>query len=245
MMITQMMRSRWIVLFCAFALSAAARADELEYTIKSVDSPANTLTLESGTLQAVTIHLGASASITVNGGPGVLGDLQPGMIVKVSQVEPGEAISITFERMAPTPQPTPITSIDAPDPLVVDGDSRKSLNITIIPRSPNAFVINDVRKGVKIELQYVSGTWKRMGVIAQYNPDTDQVPWDDRLALTLSGSGNTGGQVLAVVPPHTQGHPFVFEAQQDYPRLVLRINAKTFYGPGQVVYELGLAPPDE
>jgi hypothetical protein len=104
-------------------------------------------------------------------------------------------------------------------------------------------LIKDVRKGVKIEFHYNTGMWKNHGVIPTVNPDDPTSETVCRLAIALPGVGDQPGDTVVLVPPDTKTRRFVFEAQQDYPALALRINFNTFQGPGHVVYDLHITPP--
>jgi hypothetical protein len=168
------------------------------------------------------------------------------MIVKVTLFSPGVAQSIESDAMAAGPEVTPIPSVDAmPDPTQSDDQSGKSLKVIITPKSPDAFIIKNVRKGVRIEFHYISGTWRAGGTNPNLNPDFGSTGDGNRLAIALPSSGGQAGEVVAVVPPGTQLRGFIFEAQQDYPSLVLRINNHKFHGPGAVVYDLHIMPPQE
>jgi len=119
---------------------------------------------------------------------------------------------------------------------------------TIPANSPDAFPLGEVRKGTRISLQYVGGKWKSFGHVASSNPDDEKTQGGDscRVAIALPSKAGKGGDVLAVVPPDTKKRPFVFEAQSEYPGLVLRINGsdKSFpHNPGRVEYSVEILPP--
>ena len=49
--------------------------------------------------------------------------------------------------------------------------------------------------------------------------------------------------MLAIVPTGTKKRPFVFEADKDYPGLVLRIHGGPSSNPGKVTYDVVVLPP--
>ena len=53
------------------------------------------------------------------------------------------------------------------------------------------------------------------------------------------------GDILAIVPGNTAKKPFVFEADKDYPGVVLRIHDYNGFGgnPGSAEYNLKVLPP--
>src|SRR5260221_9296125 len=113
---------------------------------------------------------------------------------------------------------------------------------TIPANSPDGFLITDIRKGSKIFLQYSEGKWKSWGRFATENPDSETTERGDacRVVIALPSKDGKAGEVLAIVPPNTRQRPFMFEAESDYPRLVLRINDKNnsfSENPGSVQYE--------
>jgi hypothetical protein len=123
-----------------------------------------------------------------------------------------------------------------------------SVMTAVIPaNSPDGYSLGAVRKGTKITFQYVSGRWKSWGHIPTACPDDVKPPGGQncRLAIALAGTDGTIGDVIATIPAGTRDTPFVFEAQEDYPSLFLRINSPTFDGPGKVVYALNVEAPSD
>ncbi len=126
----------------------------------------------------------------------------------------------------------------APAPPVPGG---QAIDAVIPADNPNGFTIPNVRNGSTITFQYLGGIWKSWGHIATSNPDDAQTKGGDRcrLAIALPSSGGVLGQVVAIVPPGTAKMAYTFQAKQDYPSLVLRINGNSFKGnPGKVHYRL-------
>jgi hypothetical protein len=85
-----------------------------------------------------------------------------------------------------------------------------------------------MRKGQRIHLQYVSGTWKGWDKYATESPDA-KVPQDpnagDRCRLVICEVVGRGqSRVLVVVPPSTMNNPFEWSADRDYDRIIFRIN---------------------
>jgi len=148
---------------------------------------------------------------------------------------------------APAASPTApeVTSADPTPAAVASGlvsaKTSLSLRAVITANSPDAFRIEDVRKGTKITFQFIGGKWKSFGRIATENPDVAVSERGDacRLVVALPSQNGVAGSVLAMVPPETQQKPFVFEAAADYPKVVLRINDEdnTYENnPGSVEY---------
>ncbi|EDY18532.1 hypothetical protein CfE428DRAFT_3917 [Chthoniobacter flavus Ellin428] len=130
----------------------------------------------------------------------------------------------------------------------LEASASRMANAVIAANSPEAFTLTGVRQGTKITLQYLRGAWKSWGRIATAQPDDPNAEGGDvcRLAIALPVKDGKVGEVLAVVRPNTRKEAFVFEAQQDYPTLVLRINSKdiSYSGnPGSVEYKLSVQPP--
>jgi hypothetical protein len=116
----------------------------------------------------------------------------------------------------------------------------ESLSASIYANSAGGYSLGEVRTGTKITFQYVGGKWKSWGHKATESPDDANPQGGDkcRLAIALPGEDGGIGAVIATVPAGTAGNPFVFQAQQDYPNLILRINSDSFKGPGKVQYSL-------
>lgn len=125
----------------------------------------------------------------------------------------------------------------------------RQVTATIPANSPDGFPIGDVRKGTKISLQYKTGRWKSWGQLPTENPDDEKNAGGAdacRVVISLPAKDDKGGQVLAIVPPNTRKHPFVFDAPSDYLGIVLRINDQenSFTGnPGSVQYSVKILPP--
>jgi hypothetical protein len=237
----------FLSLICALVFPAVLHAEWNEYQIESVDAGKSELTLKDSTLKEVTLQVLPGADITLNGTPASLGDLQAPMKVKVTMAGPGEVQSIQAEAVA-KPEAAAMPSVDAaPDPSSMDDQAGKVVKANIVAKSPNAFTIHNVRKGMKIDFHYISGMWKSFGAIPTDDPDDAGAVEGDkcRLAIALPGRGRSAGEAIAVVPPGTKIRGFVFEAQQDYPALVLRINDTKFKGPGEVLYDLHITPPQD
>jgi hypothetical protein len=119
------------------------------------------------------------------------------------------------------------------------------LTVVIPANSPEGYSLGVIRKGTKITFEYVSGLWKSWGHVATANPDEENPPGglNCRLAIAVPGTNGAIGTVVATIPARTHYTPFVFEAGEDYPSLLLRINSPTFNGPGKVVYSLEIEAP--
>jgi hypothetical protein len=145
-----------------------------------------------------------------------------------------------------------LTAPDAPAPAMAGQQPSPAANqpapitATIAANSPDGYPLGPVSKGTKITFQYVSGMWKGWGRVATANPDGESPEGGkkSRVAIAQPGTSGTLGDVVTLVPAGTAYTPFVFQAQQDYPALILRINYPSpSKGPGQVVYNLTIVPP--
>jgi hypothetical protein len=127
-------------------------------------------------------------------------------------------------------------------------ESVRPTRALIFASSPDGYTIDGVRKGTRISLSYVGGLWKSFGHLPTENPDLPGGKDGDtcRLAIALPSVEGKGGKVLVVVPTGTQKRPFVFTAQADYGRVVLRINDpdNTYdLNPGMVEYDVRVLLP--
>lgn len=98
------------------------------------------------------------------------------------------------------------------------------LRAIITANSATGFLVRDVSKGTKLSIQYRSGDWKSTHRAWNDNPDEEGHPKYNYLAIALPRVGGKRGEVLAVVPAGTSKQPFVFQAEEDYPEICLRIN---------------------
>ena len=148
-----------------------------------------------------------------------------------------------------TPRP-PRQPAPGNPPSTIAADSKDK--ITIPANSPDGYVLGQIHKGTKITLQYSGGLWKCWGTMATENPDSPESEHGNdacRLVISLPGKDGVCGEAVAVIPPGTAANPFVFEAQQDYEKLVLRINGEEMNKngsfetyPGSVQYILHVVP---
>jgi hypothetical protein len=149
----------------------------------------------------------------------------------------------------PAPEPKPAAEpATIPAPPLAEAPVPSKPKAVIPANSPDAYRLHDLRKGTRISLQYSSGAWKSWGRISSSNPEDVNTGGGDlcRVVISLPSEGGHAGKMLAMVPPATKGHPFVFEVPEDYPELVLRINDAddTYAGnPGKVEYEVDIIPP--
>jgi hypothetical protein len=138
----------------------------------------------------------------------------------------------------PAPGQQPSAAANQPAPIAA----------TIAANSPTGYPLGPISKGTKITFQYVSGMWKGWGRVATANPDGENPEGGkkSRVAIALPGIPGSLGAVVTLVPAGTVYTPFVFEAQQDYPALILRINYPSpSKGPGKVIYNLTIVPPSK
>ena len=253
------MRSLLIVSACIF-FSAMAHAQSGDYEIAETSATANTFTGKiNGQLR--TLRVRPAVEVTINGLKATFAELEPGMKVKVTSAEPGVATRLAATGLrtrqpagtAASPATTaPVASnqpIAPTQPAIGTGSQpARQVKASIPANSADAFPIGDVRKGTKISLQYKGGQWKSWGRISTSNPDDEKTEGGEacRVVISLPAKDGKGGEVLAIVPPDTRKRPFVFDAQSDYPGLVLRINDKdnSFSGnPGSVEYSVKILPP--
>ncbi len=154
---------------------------------------------------------------------------------------PTAPAALVTNAQKPTPPPARVPFGTTPTPT-------RRFKATIPANSPDAFALGEVRKGTKISLKYVAGTWKSWGHLATGNPDDEKTEGADlcRMVIALPSQNGKGGEVLAMVPADTKKRRFVFEANSDYPGLVLRINGKDnaySHNPGRVEYSVEIVPP--
>jgi hypothetical protein len=235
-----------------------------EYEVVQLDPQAGTFTVKShGQMRAFRALVGVE--VTINGLKATFAEIEPGMMVKITSAEPGVASRLTATGLrartpaeshpatpapaaarppAPTAPAAPAATAARPVPGSAPQASRK-IQVTILANSPDGYPLGDIRKGTKISLQYVEGKWKAEGRIAQFSPDAETDPkLTDRDKLAIAVPSGTGkGQVLALVSTGTKKRPYVFEATEDYPGLVLRINGGPSHNPGKVTYDVVVLPP--
>ncbi len=223
-------------------MSCLAHSQSGDFEIAEVNAKAGTFTGKvNGQLRSFRVR--PDVDVTINGLKATFEELEPGMKVKVTSADPGIATRLMASGLR-TRQPA------AESKLGLGGNSQtaRQIKATIPANSPDAFAIGDVRKGTKISLQYVNGKWKSWGRIATSSPDDEKSEgWElCRVAIALPSQDGKGGEVVALVPADTKKRPFIFEAETDYPGLVLRINDKenSFSGnPGSVEYSVKILPP--
>jgi hypothetical protein len=235
------MGSLLIALLCFLFAPIAARAAHVEtndYEIIQVDTKAETFTAKLNG-QMKTFRVRPSTDVTINGLKATFEELEPGMKVKITSGDPGTATRLTANGLRTRTAPEAHSTLGAP------GQPARIVKALIAASSPEGFPIGDVRKGTKISLQYLGGKWKEHGVIAEFDPDSTDPQFDviNRVAIALPPIDSKPGEVLAIVPGDTVKHPFVFEAEKDYPGLVLRINAPPSGNPGKVQYNVKILPP--
>lgn len=236
------MRTITALITCFIAMTLFARAESGESVIAQIDAKANTFTVRQNG-QIRTFRVRPAVETTINGIKASFAELEPGMKIKITSAEPGlatrlDANGLRTNTASPAARPQPGSA----------SQTARQLKATVPANSPDAFAIGDVRKGTKISLQYVSGKWKCEGRIAQHSPDEtkdERVTDKDRLVISLPSTGGKAGDILAIVPGGTAKKPFVFEADKDYPGLVLRIHDYNDFGsnPGSVEYNAKVLPP--
>jgi hypothetical protein len=235
------MRILPIVCF-SIALAVFGHAQSGDYELAEIDAKANTFTAkQNGQLR--TLRVRPSVDVTINGLKAAFGELEPGMKVKVTSGEPGLATKLAATGLRTKPSAAP-----AQPRIGVGVQPARQVKATIPANSADAFPIGDVRKGTRISLQYASGKWKCEGRIAQFSPDDTEDPKfsdKNRLVVSLPSEGGNAGKMLAIVPGGTAKKPFVFEAPEDYPGLVLRIHDYNDFSknPGSVEYDVKILPP--
>jgi hypothetical protein len=169
------------------------------------------------------------------------GSGQPVVVSNFAEVKPA---NLAGTGASPTAPPSAILATSGP----VSAKTSRSVRAVIAANSPDAVLVEDIHKGTKITFQYVGGKWKSFGRIGSENPDLTASERGDacRLVVALPSENGVAGRVLAMVAPETQQQPFVFEADADYPKVVLRINDQdnTYEkNPGSVEYEVKIVVP--
>ena len=236
------MRHLLAILTCVFCPVLAVHGQSGNYEIIQVDPAASTFTAEMNK-QLRTFRVRPAVEVTINGVKATFAELEVGMKVQVTSAEPGVAT-----RLAATGIQTKKGAGAAPTGVPVGAEPLRDTVATIPADSADAFLLNDVRKGSKIWLQYAGGKWKSWGNIGTENPDDQKSERGDasRLAIALPSRNAKGGKVLAVVPPETAKRPFVYDVPVDFPVLVLRINdpdSSFEKNPGTVRYAVKVFPP--
>lgn len=236
------MRKIMTLLLAALAFVRFASAQSGEYEINQVDSKADTITATlNGQMRTFRVRIGVDT--TINGVKATFDDLEPGMKVKITSAEPGLATRLAATGLRTRQAPT-----GNKPPLGANTQTARLVKASVRADTPNGFPIGDVQKGTRITIQYVSGKWKCFGHIANLNPDADDPKIGDanRLAVALPAEGGKPGAVLAIVPAGSSKRPFIYEADKDYPGLVLRIkdDDDTFAGsPGTTEWTVRIVPP--
>lgn len=242
------MRHAILTAFLTLALPFAASAESGDSEIAQIDAKADTFTAkQNGQMRTYRVRPGVE--VTINGIKATFAELEAGMKVKVTSAEPGLATRLAatgLRTIAPSaPANTPATP--KRPPVSTPSQPVRQEKATIPANSPDAFPIGDVRKGTKLSLQYLSGKWKCEGRIAQYSPDDMDPKFSEnnRLVISLPSADGKPGDILAIVPGNTAKKPFVFEADKDYPGVVLRIHDYNGLGgnPGSAEYNLKVLPP--
>ncbi|HEY3901076.1 MAG TPA: hypothetical protein VGM54_20860 [Chthoniobacter sp.] len=238
----------------AHAGKPTPRATPIEaYEVARIDPQAGTFTVKAnGQVRAFRARLGAE--VTINGLKATFAEIEPGMMVKITTAEPGVAsrlVATGLRARLPSPvspsatPPAAAPPAATPPALGAASQASRKFQATILANSPDGFPLGDIRKGTRISLQYVEGKWKAEGRIAQFDPDSETDPKltdRDKLAIALP-TGTGTGRVLALVSPGTKKRPYVFEAPEDFPGLVLRINGGPSKNPGRVTYDVVVLPP--
>lgn len=231
-----------VLLLGVITFAASARAQSGEYELNEIDPKGGTF---SATLdgQVRTFRVGPAVETTINGVKASFEELEPGMKLKVASAEPGTATRLAASGLRTRPAPT----AGARPPIGVGGQPARQVKAEVRADAVDGFPIGDVRKGTRISIQYLGGKWKDHGRIAQWSPDsTDpKVGKSLRLCVALPAGDGKAGDMLALVPAGTSKRPFVYEADQDYPGLVLRINdGGSFEGnPGKTEWNVKIIPP--
>ncbi len=228
------------------------RAENGELQIVQIDPTGKTLSVVlNGQVHSYRVRPGVET--TINGLKASFEELEPGMKVKVTSAEPGLATRLAANgiRTRPSPAAGAPASSSVPahgNPAAEPPQAAREFKAAVPANDPNGYKIGDVRKGTKISIQYISGKWKHDGHIAQWNPDSDEPKVGDgnRLCVSLPGDEGKAGDVLAIVPASSSKHPFVYEADKDYPALVLRINdpdGSFSRNPGETTWNVKVLPP--
>jgi len=236
------MRPFIVLIVSLLACTLFAHAESGDYEIAQIDLKAGTFSAKLNG-QVRTFRVRPAVETTINGIKGTFEELEPGMKVKVTLAEPGVASRLVATGLRTLPSPSAAkTSTGATT------QPARQVKAAVAANNPDGFPVGDARKGTKISIQYVSGKWKHDGHIAQWNPDSDEPKVGDanRLCVSLPASDGKAGDVLAIVPAGSSKRPFIYEADKDYPGLVLRINDDdgSFGGnPGNTEWNVKIIPP--
>lgn len=147
------------------------------------------------------------------------------------------------------PEPPEMSDADkGPRKVTVTED--RPITITIPAKEENGVILENVRKGDEIILQYVSGRWKSHGKLPSENPDSIEIAHgqENRLAIFSKKTAISRLRPLAIVPADTSAHPFTYPISSFYDRVVLRINEDPDgvweSNPGAVIYRVQLKRAD-
>jgi hypothetical protein len=234
---------RFLILILAITLSPIlALAQSGDYEVIQVDVHGGTFTGEANKLLR-TFRVRPGVEVTINGVKGTFAGLEVGMKVQVTSAEPGVATRLVANGLQ-TQKP-----LASGKPLISPGLPPAREESAVIPaNSADGFLMENLRKGTKISLQYKKGAWKSWGNLGTENPDDKKSERGDvcRLTIALPSRGDKPGKVLAVIPPETGKRPFVYVVPLDFPALVLRINdpdGSFAKNPGKVEYDIKIFPP--
>ncbi len=233
------MRAFLLALVLAATNTPRAPAQSGDYEIVQIDPAAGTFSTKLNG-QVRTFRVRPAVEVTINGLKAAFAEIEPGMNVKITTAEPGVASRLAVTGVRARTPPDPQRPV-----LGAAGQSSRKVKATIAANSPDGYPLGDIRKGTRISLQYVEGKWKAVAHIAQFNPDGNTDPEftvESQLAIALPAKDGKG-EILAIVPTGTKKRPFVFQAEEDYPGLVLRIKGGQSTNPGRVTYEVIVLPP--
>lgn len=239
---TKAMRAIIASILCILTFTQFVHAQSGEYELNQIDPKAGTFTATLNG-QVRTFRVRPSVETTINGIRATFEELEPGMKLKVTSAEPGTATRVVASGLRTRPAPT-----GAKPPMGLGSQPARQVKAEVPANSANGFPIGDVRKGTRISIQYLGGKWKHDGRIAQWNPDSDEpkVGNSNRLCVSLPATDGKAGDMLAIVPAGSSKRPFVYEADKDYPGLILRINdpdGKFDGNPGDTEWNVKIVPP--
>ena len=230
-----------IAALCMLACTQFAGAQSGEYELNELDPKGGTFTATLNG-QVKTFRVRPSVETTINGLKATFAELEPGMKLKVTSAEPGTATRIVASGLRTRSAPP-----GAKPAMGMGAQPVRQVKAEVPANSANGFPVGDVRKGTRISIQYVGGKWKDHGRIAQWNPDGEdqKIGNSNRLCIAMPAADGKPGETLAIVPAGSSKRPFVFEADKDYPGLVLRINDDDDFegNPGKTEWNVKIVPP--
>lgn len=159
------------------------------------------------------------------------GNLDAAMRVKEEKTKFDKIIASTEEKIKGL-TPVPVLEKKAVT-ISSDHNPGAGREITIDAKSEHGIDLGDVRKGQKVTLRYISGTWSYGGDMG--SPDENSCP----IAISSFESGKE--EIITTVPRGTAKNPFEYRFQKPYQKVVVKIADDNLHdNRGKVEYRMFL-----